>query len=424
MKAKIKSITQLDFFRNVVHTVVSKILFIGIGVATSIIIMRTLGPELRGVYAKALAISSFAVQFGTLGFHASNTYFTAKSKNQMGSIAANSAYISALIGALSLLGLWGAKVLFPNVIQFSYLEIFLIVLTIPTQLLGMLWKAVAQGMEWFKLINVTEVALRLVYFVVMMGLWLGKVVNINTLLVAVSIEQLGSLWWMFRKMKAEQHGRWSFSFDLLKEQSGYSFRAYLSAFFAFMVIKADVFMVDYYAGKEQLGYYSTATLLVDYAGFVGVAIAAILMPRLSGTENLAEIFRLNWRVLKNTAFLMSFVVLGTWFLGGWGIEILFGKAFVPAEEPLKILILSRYLLWLQIVVVQVFNATGLPWRIIGYWVVAVIVNIVANAVWIPQYGIVGASWASVLAHGVDLLLVGIDAFLFYRNRVKKGLATS
>jgi O-antigen/teichoic acid export membrane protein len=100
--------------------------------------------------------------------------------------------------------------------------------------------------------------------------------------------------------------------------------------------------------------------------------------------------------------------------------LLFGKAFVPAEEPLKILILSRYLLWLQIVVVQVFNATGLPWRIIGYWVVAVIVNIVANALWIPQYGIVGASWASVLAHGVDLLLVGVDAFLFYRNRVKKG----
>lgn len=222
MKAKIKSITQLDFFRNVVHTVVSKVLFIGIGVATSIIIMRTLGPELRGVYAKALAISSFAVQFGTLGFHASNTYFTAKNKNQMGSIAANSAYISALIGALSILGLWSTKVLFPNVIQFSYLEIFLIVLTIPTQLLGMLWKAVAQGMEWFKLINVTEVVLRLVYFVVMMGLWLGKVVNINTLLIAVSIEQLGSLWWMFRKMKAEQHGRWTFSFDLLKEQSGYS----------------------------------------------------------------------------------------------------------------------------------------------------------------------------------------------------------
>ncbi|MFY8131605.1 MAG: lipopolysaccharide biosynthesis protein, partial [Bacteroidia bacterium] len=169
MKAKIKSITQLDFFRNVVHTVVSKVLFIGIGVATSIIIMRTLGPELRGVYAKALAISSFAVQFGTLGFHASNTYFTAKNRSQMGSIAANSAYISALIGAISLLSLWGSKVLFPNIIQFSFLEIFLIVLTIPTQLLGMLWKAVAQGMEWFKLINVTEVALRLVYFVVMMG---------------------------------------------------------------------------------------------------------------------------------------------------------------------------------------------------------------------------------------------------------------
>jgi len=380
--------------------------------------MRTLGPELRGVYAKALAISSFAVQFGTLGFHASNTYFTAKSRNQMGSIAANSAYLSAIIGALSLFGLFITKAFFPHIIQFSYLEIFLIVLTIPTQLLSLLWKAVAQGMEWFKLINVNEVVLRLVYFLIMMSLWLGKVVNIHTLLIAVSIEQIGSIWWMFRKMKAEQHGKWNFSFNLLKEQSGYSFRAYLSAFFAFMVIKADVFMVDYYVGKEQLGYYSTATLLVDYAGFIGVAIAAILMPRLSGTENLAEIFRLNWRVLKNTAFLMFFVVLGTWIFGGWGIELLFGKAFLPAEEPLKILILSRYLLWLQIVVVQVFNATGLPWRIIGYWVVAVVVNLVANAFWIPRYGLEGASWASVLAHGVDLVLVGVDALLFYRNKVK------
>jgi len=52
-----------------------------------------------------------------------------------------------------------------------------------------------------------------------------------------------------------------------------------------------------------------------------------------------------------------------------------------------------------------------------------VVNLVANAFWIPHYGLEGASWASVLAHGVDLLLVGLDAALFFRNRVKNSANT-
>ena len=64
-----------DFGQKVAESFFSRAALIVIGLVTSVIVTRSLGPEARGWFAIAVALSSVAVQFSNLGLHGSNTFY-------------------------------------------------------------------------------------------------------------------------------------------------------------------------------------------------------------------------------------------------------------------------------------------------------------------------------------------------------------
>ena len=60
------------------ETYATRILLIGIGLVSAVIVARLLGPQGRGIYAVAAATGALGVQFGNLGLHTSNIYFVAR----------------------------------------------------------------------------------------------------------------------------------------------------------------------------------------------------------------------------------------------------------------------------------------------------------------------------------------------------------
>ena len=75
-----RKVLNSTFLLNVAETLLTRIVMIPIGLITSVILARVLGPEGRGLYAVAATISAIGEQFGNFGLHASNTYYVARDK--------------------------------------------------------------------------------------------------------------------------------------------------------------------------------------------------------------------------------------------------------------------------------------------------------------------------------------------------------
>jgi O-antigen/teichoic acid export membrane protein len=67
-----------------------------IGLFTTAIVTRILGPERRGLYDTAMAGGANGVQFGNLGVHSSSTVFVAQDRSLLSVLYANSVVIREL----------------------------------------------------------------------------------------------------------------------------------------------------------------------------------------------------------------------------------------------------------------------------------------------------------------------------------------
>jgi O-antigen/teichoic acid export membrane protein len=87
------------------------------------------------------------------------------------------------------------------------------------------------------------------------------------------------------------------------------------------------------------------------------------------------------------------------------VRILFGKAFLPAATAFIWLAPGAFFLGIEAVIVQFLNSFGYPKSIVGVWFAVVLLNLGANFIAIPRYGIVGAAAVSSFSYLVVLLAI-------------------
>ncbi|HEY5038273.1 MAG TPA: hypothetical protein VIJ93_04295, partial [bacterium] len=93
-------ITHSDFVRKVSETYLTRIILIPLGLVSSVIVARALGPPGRGYFAVAMTVATLGIQFGNLGLHASNTYYVAKNRKWLPVLIGNSLRLSFWLGGI------------------------------------------------------------------------------------------------------------------------------------------------------------------------------------------------------------------------------------------------------------------------------------------------------------------------------------
>jgi O-antigen/teichoic acid export membrane protein len=87
------------------------------------------------------------------------------------------------------------------------------------------------------------------------------------------------------------------------------------------------------------------------------------------------------------------------------LPFVYGAAFADATKLLLILLPGVYLMGLESVLVQHFNALGLPRAIPIYWVVTLVMNLVLVFGLVPRFGAQGAAIASTISYAAIFALV-------------------
>lgn len=404
-----------DFIRKVGETFVTRVLLIGIGLVTSVIVARILGPEGRGFYAVAITIGAIGVQFGNLGLHTSNTYYVAGDRGLLPALAANTIIVSFAVGGVGTVLIWMIFQLWPQMAPVRGLLLILSLLWIPFGLAYMLLQNLLIGIQDVRTYNKIELLTKALGLGLIGVLIITGAVGVETLFLVALIVLIIGLFWALLRLRTHIFTLPLPSLTLFKETIRYGSKAYLAAFFAFLVLRVNLLMVKYILGAEEAGYYSIAATMADTVYMLPLVIGTILFPKLSAMASNQE----KWAFTRKMAVSVGVVtvVLATFagLLAGPVVRILFGELFVPAVPAFIWLLPGIVLLSINTCYMNYFASIGMPLITVVSPGLAAIVNIAVNLKLIPWWGIVGASITSVLSYGLMLVASIIYVSYFREN---------
>jgi len=396
---------QSGFIRAVAETYATQITLIVVGLATTVIVTRSLGPAGRGLYSVAMAVGFLGVQFGNWGFPASNTYYLAKDRNLLPQLLGNSLLLSFLVGGVGSVVIGLAFYLYPRWEPVHGALLVLGLAWIPVGLASLLLGRLLLGLQDVRSFNKVELLNRFCALILVGGVIFSEKITPEAILAANLIGLLCSCGWALRKLLTfTDEFPWP-SLQHLRAHFGVGLRAYVITAFSLLLIRADLLMVKYILGPEQAGYYSIVSTIADYILMLPSVIALILFPRLSAINDVKEKLRQAKKAAWGTAVALLPLLLVATVSSRLVVSILFGKAFLPAADAFIWLVPGVFTLGIEVAIVQFLNSVGYPRIVAWIWCVSVVLNVALNFWVIPHYGIKGASAASSLSYSLTLLAI-------------------
>ncbi len=407
-----------NFVRKVFQTYSNRLLMIAFGLVGSVLTARLLGPEGRGYLGVFWAVAGVGVQFINLGLQSSNTFYISKDKSILPQTMGNSLAVGLGLGASTALL---AGLFFWIWPQFSPLPSTLLVLslaTIPIGLTGMFLQNILLGLGDVRYFNLIELCGKILTVIVLGILLLGHwvdVISVSVLSLGISLFTLG---WYWAKSAGYLKGPLKVSWDIFRDHLRYGFKAYVAAFFGFLLLRVDILMVQYISGPKDTGYYSMSSTMADYLYLLPMTVGTILFPNLSSLPSKLEMWRRTQKVCGILTLVFIPVVLLSILLAKPIVVLLYGKAFEPAVFPYQILACAMIFYGINTVLSNFLAATGFPWFSVYVWIAALIVNVGLNLFLIPKYGPAGAAWASLAGY----FLVFVLQYQFIIGKEMKGQA--
>ncbi|MDG1476956.1 MAG: flippase [Vicingaceae bacterium] len=401
LQTKFQEIKQSAFFHDILHSFVSRGIYIGLGFLVTILITRNFTVEAYGEYSYLLSIALTCFQLTHLGFSSANTFYVVHNKRLLPFLTGNTAALTLVVGFVSLFVLLALNSFY------FHRDVCLILATaliVPFQVMSLLNKGLLVGLKKVKVSNYYELISRVIYSLIIVGLVIYYQ-SILLLLVAYVLQMALLSITTFFSLKKHSLKNIKPSLKLFKTTSSYSIRIYITLFLSFLVLRIDVYFIEHILGDKPLGIYSLAATLASNLILIIQVVIPLLVPKLAGIKDSLE----KIKKLKNIilyAFVLLLVINGVFVLfGEWVITFVFGAKYIDSVPVFKILLLATSILSLESILAQYYATIGKIKFLIYYWLIALCLNLTLNYLWIPEYGIEGASWASLISYSLMLVLL-------------------
>jgi O-antigen/teichoic acid export membrane protein len=380
-----------SLLRNVIETYATRVLLMGVSLVTTIVVARLLGPGGRGLYAVAVATSAVGVQLGQLGLHTANVHFAARDPHLLPGLFGNTLVVSLGLGSLVSTALAIVAIILPQAIPIHGVLLIFTLVGMPLGIAYLLTQDLMLGLHDVRGYNLVEVVNKSVPVALMICIVVAQRVSVASLFATTLAALFVGLLWSVRRLQASLQGWPAPSLPLFRETIHYALRAYLVALFAFMVLRADLFMVQKMLGAEQTGYYSIASSMADVVTTLAVVVGTVLLPQLSSLSDVEAKRRLTCKVMYGMGTVLFLLLLVACVLAKPAVRVLFGNVFEPSAVAFVLLAPGILFVGMQAVVMQFLNSIGCPKTVVLIWGFCILFNIASNLWAIPRFGIAGAA---------------------------------
>lgn len=377
--------------------------------ASSAMTARALGPSGRGILAVSLGLTLILVQFGHLGISSANTYFAAREPGEVSAMVTNAIWLSLGVGVALMGAGYLVRIGIPALLRgVNGTELTLAMLAIPISMGMSFMQGLVLGQARTVAYNVVELSANVGYVLLLaVGLFALHFGVAGTLALSISRSLAGYLSYLFVLHSGARPARRP-DVALLRRMLRYGTRVYLANLIAFLVIRADLLLVNAYRGDRQAGLYSVTVAIADALYVVPTAFAVNLFPRVArgGTaERTAEVFR-------RLAILFAGLCVIAVVLARPAISIVYGHRFTEAATLFYWLVPGTFCLGMLNVLAHHFAGRGYPLGAVLVWFGGLAVNLTLNLVFLPSSGTFIAALSSSVAYA---LLLALHAWMFARE---------
>ncbi|MGB9885736.1 MAG: flippase [Moorellales bacterium] len=401
-----------NFARGVSLTTGANLASLVVGLGTSVILARALGPEGRGIYALATLLPALIVTFGNLGIGPATVYFVARGEFRRQEILGNNVLLSLGIGGLGVVAglvvvFFFRESLFPNVAApFLLLALALV----PAEIFFSCTQYVLLGAQRIAEFNYVQVVHSVVLLAFIALALPGLKAGVTGAILAGLFAYLVAAVLVFRLA-----GKAAGGVDLkpnpsyIRRATTYGVQAHLSNILGFLNYRVDMFLVSWFLGPAAVGLYAVGVGLVEKLWMISQAAATVLYPRVAAETEEARRKEFTPLVARTVLWTTALAAVALALLSRWIVLLLYSAEFLPAVSALQALLIGIITLSAGRVLANDIAGRGFPGLNIYTGLAAVASNIVFNLAWIPRYGIAGAAWASTVSYTVSFL----GALMFY-----------
>ncbi|MDD5639085.1 MAG: flippase [Candidatus Pacebacteria bacterium] len=396
---------------NISFTLGSRIITLFFSLLVGIIVARTLGPSGKGLLAVVAMVGTVAVSLGNLGIRAFNTYAVSNKSVEKKNIIGNSFWTGLILGVIgfvviSVLAL-NFPVFFRNIPR-SYLLLYLI--SLPFLFWSNFFSGILTGEQKFRKLNIFSIITQAINLIGVILLLLVFKLDVFYVLLWYALINIISALLPMGFVFLKNGIFLGLNLKVLKATLNYGIRICLTGIFSLLILRIDLYMVNFFKGMAESGLYSLASTFGDIFFIVPYSIVTVMFPKInaenrSKKESVAKYSRLSLlSVLIMAVGVLLFIKL---FIG-----LLYGQEFLPSVQPILLLLPGLIALSTSTVLSQYFLSTGYPFKLTICWFLATILNIVLNFLYIPQYGMIAAAISSTITY---LLVFGFHYYFFYKE---------
>jgi O-antigen/teichoic acid export membrane protein len=399
----------MRFSSQVAWTFATRVLMVFNSVAAGIIVAHWLGAEGVGQLAVVNVAVATIVQVGSFGLPSSNTYFIAQDQARFRAAVLNSLVFALSAGsvmafALSVAASTRPDWFGPNAARLIQIAAF----SIPFQLLTLIGLNILLAVGKVRQFNLLDLLSQ--SFVLINAAWVSQTIKgdlsrlvlwntITSVLVSIVVAALVAI-----SAKHLASARWRADITLLRRMLGYGLKFHISILAGIIIIRADLLVVNHFRGAAEAGVYSVASQFALLIMLLPGVIATLLFPRVASEQDAHG--ETTCQASRYTTFILFLCCVAA-IPFSLLLPLVYGASFSAAPGLLWILLPGVYLMGLESVLVQHFNALGLPLGIPLYWLATLVLNLILVFALVPRYGAQGAAIASSISYGVIFALVAL-----------------
>lgn len=372
------------------------------GFLVAALLARQFGPAGFGAVSLAATLVSYALVLSNCGTVLHAVRMVAKGEKSLEEMIPLVVSIRLLLGFVVFILLVAATYLVP---QFSESRLLIVLFAITLFSNAMILTWVPQAIHRTHAIAASQVALQFLHLCLLYvflefnpSLYMAPI----ALIIAETVVALGlisSIRSYVQKVKPLP------SFGAMKAVLGECVPIGMTQLVRALALASDLLILGVMSAYSDVGIYATAYKLYLFLLSLGSAYFVILLPRLaeraaSNSLMLSEL-RLSF---KRALPIVSGVIIVTWFIAGYLIELLFGAGFEGAADVLRILslamlanIIGRH--FRQVLLAKKMQAIDLKQSSIS-----AVVHLVSKLLLIPFFGIIGCALGTLI--GELSLIIG------------------
>ena len=371
---------------------VGRILNLVLGVAVTIVVVRALGQHRFGQWSTILAVSELAGYIGELGIDRVTVRHAAAERDR------EPEFLGAMLSIRALLAI---------PVTLAFLAITLAISSDATMRVSAVVMAILLvGAPLSSLAVVFQLRVRndltMLTLTINSIIWTGSAIAISVLsggMVAMAFAFIAAflvtlaVQLMLVHRLATIHVR--ASRPMWRELAAFAVPVGIAGMLTLAYGRIDQVLVFQIAGADSAGLYGAMYRILNTSAFVPMAVMTTLFPILSAVER-PEMRKLVQRACEYLAMaslpIFSFVLVASVPI----VNLLFGPDFVAGHNALRILMGAFVAICFGYVAGSMIVVLRLQRMFIRYAVLALIVNVALNLIFVPKYGYIAAAWVTLI----------------------------